>query len=170
MSWCDKLASTPTVGFKLSPHFAPFTTLLEALSPILDRLVKGDVQKFTLEQISSEFSAGFNTEDGYKYFADATKISVTFNHRIRYKNVSGGPPIMEMLSKPSPFTSLLPQVSEKLIEATLLLPEVTKRTINRVRIVSLTVISIEDLPPGVRRLIEFLGDRGKVHSKTTLCQ
>jgi len=157
VSWCDKLASTPTIGFKLTPHFAPVTTLLDALSPILDRTVKDDAQKFTLEQTTSEFAAGFNTEDGYKYVVDHAKVSVSFNHRIRYKNVSGGPPIMEMLSKPLPFTSLLPQVSEKLIEATLLLPEVKKRTINRVGIVSLTLISIEDMPPGIRRFIAYLG-------------
>jgi hypothetical protein len=36
-SWCDKLASTPTVGFTLTPHYAPFDTVLNRLSPILDR-------------------------------------------------------------------------------------------------------------------------------------
>jgi len=35
MSWCDKLASVPAAGFRLTPHFASSDSILDGLSPIL---------------------------------------------------------------------------------------------------------------------------------------
>jgi len=39
MSWCDKLASTPSVGLKFDYHFGPSSDILDVLTPILDPLV-----------------------------------------------------------------------------------------------------------------------------------
>ena len=156
MSWCDKLASTPAIGFKLSTHFAPIDILLNSLSPILDRASEEDAKNRTIEQPTKQFTAAFTNSDGFRYFVDESRISVIFNHRVKYRSVSGGPPIMEMLSTPRPFTSLIPEVSERLIEATLLLPKIESRTLNRVGIVSSTPLALEDLPPGIKRLIEYI--------------
>lgn len=157
MSWCDKLASTPTVGFRLSTHFAPSDILLNALSPILDRSSEEEARNTTIDQSTRQFSTGFTISDGFTYSVDEAKVSVQFNHRAKFRPVSGGPPIMEMLSTPRPFTTLLPEVSKRLIEATLLLPEVARRTVRRVGIVSTTPIAADDAPPGINRLIEYLG-------------
>jgi hypothetical protein len=55
---------------------------------------------------------------------------------------------MEMLSKAMPFTALLPQVSSRLLEATLLLPDIQKRRVRRVGIITTTPIAERDIPPG----------------------
>ena len=121
MSWCDKLASTPGVGFLLSPHFFSADTLVESLSPILDQWVDGlDRPTFTVNQHAS-FNVSLTTKDGFTYGFDHNRVHVAFNHRIRAKPVSGGPPVMEMLSVPKPYTALLDEACERLIEATSLL-------------------------------------------------
>jgi hypothetical protein len=73
---------------------------------------------------------------------------------------------MEMLSKPMPYTTLLPAVFNKLVEVTLLMPEASNRTINRVGIISTTPISEGDIPPGIKRMLEYIGRpwRGKFES------
>jgi hypothetical protein len=157
LSWCDKLASTPTVGFKLSAHFAPVDTLLHAFSPILDRQTEEDVKLFNIDPPSTHFSVGITTNDGFKYAVDESRVSVAFSHRVKFRHVSGGPPIMEMLSRPLPFTTLLTDVSTRVVEATLLLPEVKKRTLQRVGVISATPISAEDIPPGIKRFIDYVG-------------
>ena len=75
MSWCDKLASTPTVGFKLSNHFAPVDFLLNAVSPILDRATEADTKNTTVDQITTPFSVAFTTADGFRYTFDYTNVS-----------------------------------------------------------------------------------------------
>jgi hypothetical protein len=157
VSWCDKLASTPTVGFGLNAHFAPVDFLLDALSPILDRATEAEAKHFTLEQTNTPFSTVINTNDGFRYSLDESKVSVAFHHRIRYRAVSGGPPTMEMLSRPMPYTTLLSDVCTKLVEATLLLPNAKTRTIRRVGVISTTPIAEGDIPPGIKRLIEYVG-------------
>lgn len=156
MSWCDKLASVPTVGFKLNNHFAPIDTLLNAMFPIFDRIPEGQAKNVTVEQSTTAFATAFTTNDGFKYVLSEGSVSVAFNHRVRFRQVSGGPPTMEMLSKPMPFTTLLPGVFDKLVEATLLMPEASKRTINRVGIISTTPIAEEDIPPGIKRMLEYV--------------
>ena len=50
MSWCDKLASTASVGFRLSYHFASAEAVIQALSPILDKLVEGERMRFAMNE------------------------------------------------------------------------------------------------------------------------
>jgi hypothetical protein len=157
MSWCDKLPSTPTVGFKLTAHFAPLETILDALSPILDAIGEGDAKNITLDQSQTFFSTGFTGNEGFRYQVDENKISVGFSHRVRFRQVSGGPPTMEMLSKPLPFTKLVPIVASKLIDATLMLPKAKDRLVQRIGIISTTAVAEEDIPPGIKRLISYIG-------------
>jgi hypothetical protein len=157
LSWCDKLASTPTVGFRLTAHYAPFATVLSTLAPILDRSTEQEAKSTTVDNPTTLFTTGFTTSDGFKYSADEAKVAVSFNHRAKFKPTSGGLPRMEMLSKALPFTTLLPVVSSKLIEATLLLPESKSRKVRRVGIISTTPIAADDVPPGIKRLITYLG-------------
>jgi hypothetical protein len=157
MSWCDRLASVPTVGFRLTNHFAPIDVLLDSLSPILDRVPEDQTKNVAVEQSTTNFSSTFVLNDGFKYSATEAQISVAFQHRMRYRHTSGGSPVMEMLSKPMPFTSLLPEVSKRLVEATLLLPKASERQVTRVGFVSTTPIGEEDLPPGIKRMIDYIG-------------
>jgi hypothetical protein len=157
LSWCDKLASVPTVGFRLTAHYAPFDTVLNSLASILDRSTGEEARNTTVDSPTTLFTTGFTTSDGFKYSADEQKIAVAFNHRAKFKPTSGGPPTMEMLSKALPFTTLLPQVSSRLLDATRLLPEIQKRRVRRVGIITTTPIAETDIPPGIRRLITYIG-------------
>jgi hypothetical protein len=156
LSWCDKLASTPSVGFKLDPHHASSDSIIDAIAGILDPLHTGEKPKFSVLQQAS-FELQFQTEDGFIYAIDPIKTSVAFRHRMRARPTSGGPPIMEMLSKPAPYTSLLRDVSKRLVELTTLVPTAKSRTVRRTGVVSTTSIGQDELPPGIARFIESVG-------------
>src|SRR5262245_53389418 len=111
-SWCDKLASVPTVGLKLAPHFCSSDSLIDAAAPILNRSMKGNQATFHVTQQTS-FEIQFQTDEGFHYFLDPAKCVVSFHHRMRSKPQSGGPPIMELLSYPLPYTQLLQDASER---------------------------------------------------------
>ncbi|MGC1407943.1 MAG: hypothetical protein WA864_03220 [Acetobacteraceae bacterium] len=156
MSWCDKLASVPTVGIMLDWHFSGGSTLWAAFAPILDKEVASEKPTFVITQ-NEPFSVGFQTDSGFHYAADQSKVVVGFQHRFRAKQVSGGHPEMEMLSRPMPFSLLLPSACERASEAALLLPGWKTRKIIRVGIVSTTIVDIEDAPPGVGNFIDYIG-------------
>lgn len=155
-SWCDKLASTPSVGLKVDPHFGPSEAILAAVAPILGRFAEGDKQRFTIDRQDS-FSLVFSTEDGKVYSCEPGKVSVQFKHRMKAKPMSAGPPVMEMISTPAPFSELLPEVSASCVEVALGLPFAGKRSAHRVGIVATTVVAEEDMPPGVRRFVRYMG-------------
>lgn len=156
MSWCDKLASTPMIGFKFEPHVMSSEEILRAFGPILDRSFAGDAAKFSAE-FPDAISFAFTTEDGFTYGVDSTRIHVQFRHRMKARPVSGGPPVMELLSRPQPFSELLPEATERLIEATLLLPGISKRQLRRVGVISVTQVDEHDVPPGIGNWIKYLG-------------
>lgn len=156
LSWCDKLAATPTVGFRFDWHFVGGDVLLQSLSPILDPLGQGEKQRFTMQQQDS-FGFAFITQDGYQYGINASRAHVSFQHRLKAKPVSGGLPVMEMLSQPRPYTKLLPDVCERLIDATVLLPHSKGRKLNRLGIVTSARVSVSDSPPGISRFISYVG-------------
>ncbi len=156
MSWCDKLASTPAAGFKMDWHFASTSAITQAMTPILDQLIEDNKPKFSLNAVD-QFNASIAGEDGFTYGIDPAGVNVTFQHRMKAKQVSGGPPVMEMISRPMPFTQLLPDVFDRLINATLLVPNPNKsRRINRVGIVSTTVVAEDELPPGIAMFVDYM--------------
>lgn len=155
-SWCDKLASTPAVGLKFDYHHAPSQSLLEAIAPIVDTWVEGEKQKFQLTQ-QDAFGFQLTTDDGFLYGVDPSKMFVEFKHRLKAKARSGAPPILEMLSRPAPFTELLPVVSRRLLEAASLILGMQPRNLTRVGIVSTTVVSEDEAPPGILRFIRYVG-------------
>jgi hypothetical protein len=156
LSWCDKLASVPGVGLQLDFHFASSGEILAAMSPILDKLIRDNKPTFSIQKPDT-FDVIFSTEDGFQYALDASRVSVSFKHQMRLKEVSGGPPTMELLSSSAPFTKLLPIVSSQLIHAALLLPAAKQRKINRIGIISTTSVAEEDIPPGIQKFIEYIG-------------
>lgn len=157
MSWCDKLAATPSVGIKLDFHFGSIDAVLRALSPMLDTWVAEDRPTFSVERRDPSFSVSVNTNDGFTYAVEPSRISVVFQHTMKMKMVSGGPPVAEMLSHPLPYTQLLPQVSSKLIDATLLICTANARKISRVGIVTMATINAGDMPPGLMSFVAYMG-------------
>ncbi|WFU23142.1 hypothetical protein QA649_34440 [Bradyrhizobium sp. CB1717] len=156
MSWCDKLASVPTVGLTFDFHFASTDELLSSMTPILDKLVLNNKPTFEIEKLEV-FAVTINTHEGFKYAVEPSKASVAFNHRMRPKAVSGGAPTMEMLSKPLPFTELLPAVSDRLIEMAVALPGPKGRSFTRYGVVTTTPVDEDELPPGIKKLIAHFG-------------
>lgn len=157
-SWCDKLASVPTVGLKLSPHFASSDSIIDSLSPILNRQMKDDKATFNVAQ-QATFEVQFQTDQGFHYAVEPTKCVVSFRHRMRAKPTSGGPPIMEMLSHPLPYTALLQDATERLIEVAPLLPgeKGGRRLLSRVGIMSTTTVDMDEAPPGMTRFLQYVG-------------
>lgn len=155
VSWCDKLASTPAVGLRCDPSYAPSEQLLGALSPVLERATLDDKPQFTVDD-QAPFSVSFNTEEGFKYIVDQTRIVVQFNHRVKFKPVSGGPPVMELLSKPMLYTELLEICCDKLVEANQLIRGIRIKNISRVGIVSNTVADLSEMPPGLQAMLDHL--------------
>ncbi len=156
MSWCDKLASTPAAGFKLDWHFASASGITEAMAPILDQLVVDNRPRFSVSTVD-QFNASIASEDGFTYGMDPSGINVVFQHRMKAKAVSAGPPVMELVSRPMPFTQLLPDVFDRLVRATLLLPNPNKiRRISRVGIVSTTIVAQDELPPGIAMYVRYM--------------
>lgn len=155
MTWCNKLASTPSIGFRLDHHFTSGDSILTALSPLTDRWVDGEKPLFSVEK-RDQLSVELMTLDGFRYGADSSRIHVAFNHRMKVKHVSGGPPVMEMLSQPLPYTDLVGDCTKRLIEATLLLPGIRSRKVNRVGVVTHTRVAENEAPPGIRRFLSYL--------------
>ena len=155
MSWCDKLASTPSAGFGLDWHFATSGAILEALSPVLNPLVKDDKPQFTITR-QDAFTVNLSTTDGFLYGIEPARVFIEFRHTMRAKSVSGGPPVMEMLSRPMVFTKLLPEITRRLVGSTLAITKNSPRKITRVGIVSLTTVDDNDVPPGIARFIKYV--------------
>lgn len=154
--WCDKLASTPTVGFRLEPNFVSGDSLLSAITAITNKYYEKDKPKFTMERHES-FSVQFSTEDGYTYSIDATRVSVAFAHKMRAKLTSGGPPIMEPLTEMAPYTDLLKKTIDKTVHLASSIPSQKGRKLQRVGIVATTVTNERDMPPGVAKLLKYFG-------------
>ncbi len=147
-------------GLALRPKLENF---LEALTPVLDRLVSGEKAQF---QVSSQdaFSLNVRGDDGFNYGFEPSKISIDFNHSIRAKPVSGGLPEVEMLSRPRPYTELLEEIAKKLKEVAVVVPANRTRRISRVGIVTRTLVDEQEAPPGIGRFVEYVGRPWKVTS------
>jgi len=61
------------------------------------------------------------------------------------------------MSKPEPFTELLTRASDLLVEVLGLLPDVGRREVTQIGIVSNTTVDKNDLPPGLQKFAESLG-------------
>ena len=87
MSWCDKLASTPSVGVMLDNFFIPSDALLQAFAPLFNELIDEDDghQQFSIDKRDT-FSVSFGLEEGFTYGLENSKVFVAFNHRMRCGN------------------------------------------------------------------------------------
>lgn len=155
MSWCDKLASVPMVGVRMSSRLIPGDFMLKAIAPAVLATVDNDAARFVVEEHSS-FGVKFGTQDGFKYGLDPKKAHVAFQHQLRAVPTVGGPPVMQMLSRPLPYTELLPEVCRRLEAVVTSLPESRERLIERIGVVSTTYVDEENLPPGLRRFIDYI--------------
>ncbi|WP_316169436.1 hypothetical protein [Bradyrhizobium sp. SZCCHNRI1058] len=155
-SWCDKLASVPSAGFRFDQRFTPVERILECWHTIVERHSVDGEPKFNITK-TDEFNLEINSETGFKYGADATRCHVGFNHRLKVRNVSGAPPVVEMSSTAQQFTKLLPEVVNRLIDISMLLPDIRTRKLHRIGITTTTPVDRADLPPGLGRFIEHIG-------------
>lgn len=155
MTWCDKLGSTPAVGFGLLPHFSAGAELLTALGPVLDKLPSGDRNRFVVELVDHH-STQFITDEGFRYGVDPRRISVAFNHRVQATPVSASLPKLDILSSHEPYSKLVNTCGNKVIDATICIDDIKARYFNRAGIVSTTVVSLEESPPGIARFINYV--------------
>ncbi|MEK6707600.1 MAG: hypothetical protein AABY81_02155 [Pseudomonadota bacterium] len=128
---------------------------MDALAPLLNSWIVGKNDNFSLAKQDS-FDIELTTEDGFYYGIDSEKVSVAFGHRMKIKPVSGSHPIVEMLSHPEPFTKLLPEVCKRVLDAANLVIDPKIRLLERIGIVSTTVVSEDEAPPGICRFIQYM--------------
>jgi hypothetical protein len=155
VSWCDKLASTPGIGIRLDKVYAPVALLLDPLTPITSKWVDKDKPAFSVDQ-QDLFGCALNTFNGYQYALNPEAFAVEFRHRLRFKAQSAGPPSAELLSKPLPYTELLPEVTKRLLEMTGLLTAGKHRKLQRIGIISTTIVNEDEVPPGITRFLEHV--------------
>lgn len=158
MSWCDKLASTPALGVRLDKRFAPIGKLLEPLTPIVSTWIdkENDRPGFTIDPPQDLFSGNLTTLDGFHYIFGYETFAVEFQHRMRFRTQSAGPPTAELLSKPAPYTDVLEDVTKRLLDMLSLVTAGMTRKLLRIGVVSTTVVSEDEMPPGVRRFIRYV--------------
>ena len=144
--WCDKLASTPTVGLRLERRVISSGAILDAISSLIAKWHTADADTFTLSK-QDAFSIELVTHDGFSYGIDPSRISVGFAHRMKIKQSSGAVPIVELMSTPQPFSMLISEVCRRLLEVAALLEPDAKRNITQCGIVSTTNVSEADAPP-----------------------
>lgn len=158
MSWCDKLAATPGIGIKLDKSFAPVATLLEPLTPVISRWVDANTDKpaFSIDTGPDLFACSLTTLDGYQYVVGPETLAVEFKYRMRVKPQSAGPPIAEMLSKALPYTELLPEITDRVLEVTRLTTAGKQRKLLRIGVITTTLVSIDEAPPGIIRFLKHV--------------
>ncbi len=103
------------------------------------------------------FGFELTTEDGFTYVVNQESISVSFVHRLKLKNRSGDYPVAEMISRPQPYTKLLPIVCERLLEVTALLINPKYRFLEEIGIVTSTIVDEDEAPPGIHRFNDYVG-------------
>lgn len=155
MIWCDKLACTPGAGFRLSPYVVSGAAWIDALTPMLSKLVKGETLDFNVDR-NNPFDVAFTTNDGFQYGCEAAKVFVDFMYNMALKSTSAGPPVAQLLSTPAPYSKLLPELAQRLADVTLVAPNAKNRTILRVGIITTTNVSYEEAPPGIVRFIKYM--------------
>lgn len=157
MSWCDKLASTPGIGVKLDKSFAPVAALLEPLTPIVSTWVnkENDQATFSIEH-QDLFGCVLSNNEGYQYNIGPEALVLEYRHRLRFRPRSGGPPTAELLSKPQPYTELLPQITAKLLEVVRLVTAGKPRKLQRIGVISTTVVGEDEVPPGIGRFLKYV--------------
>jgi hypothetical protein len=155
ISWCDKLASTPGVGVGLDWAYLPSSHYQQAMTPVTSKWVDDEKQAFNIDS-QDAYTVAFTSFDGFHYGFNSSRIYTEFRHRMKYLPQSAGPPTAELISKPLPYTQLLPLISDRLIEATRLVVAGSERTLKRVGIVATTAVIEDEAPPGVRRFIDYI--------------
>lgn len=155
MSWCDKLASTPAIGIAFEPHYQSSSTMLESLAPVMNRLSTSKKAGFSLGKIDP-VSVQILGDDGFEFGIEGSRLFVDFKHRMKLRQVSAGAPELHMLSKPVPFTHLLREMEGKLLEIYDRLDPKGERRLLRIGVVSSTIVSTKDVPPGITKFINHV--------------
>jgi hypothetical protein len=128
--------------------------MLSGFAPLLSTWVDGEKPAFTVDQ-QDIFGFAITNFDGFTYVANSEWLSVEFRHRMRLRGQSAGPPVAEMLSKPQPYTELLPEVLRRVAEFSTLAVS-ANRKLKRIGVLSTTFVDFEELPPGLRRLLDHV--------------
>ena len=152
MNWCDKLGSTPTMGYQLDWHTLPSDILLNALSPLVDTMVSGDEQRFSID-LKDALKLTFTSHDGFQFGLEPARVFVQFNHRATYRIESGGIPNLVLNSKPAPYSELLNDVQRYLLSTMEIVNRLKVRRLIAIGVVTTTVVDQNDIPPGIKSLL-----------------
>ncbi|KQY12625.1 hypothetical protein [Rhizobium sp. Root482] len=156
MTWCDKLSSTPAVGYLYEPYAASGDRIIDSLTPLINTWYTGPKANFTVAKHET-LSVELQHDNGFVYHVSDTKASVSYQHRLKLRNTSAGLPVAELISQPLQFSKILDSAFDELVKVALALPQPHGRNISRVGVVSTTIAAREDIPPGIMKMIEYFG-------------
>jgi hypothetical protein len=171
MNWCDKLGSTPAMGYQLDWHTLPSDILLNALSPLVDNMVLGDEQRFSID-FKDALKLTLTSHDGFQFGLEPMRIFVQFNHRATFRIGSGGIPTLVLGSKPSPYSDLLDEAQRYLLNTMEIVNRLKVRRVTAIGVVTTTVVDEHDVPPGIKRLLTYVSKPwgGRLESLTFQAQ
>jgi hypothetical protein len=141
----------------MSLDYVSGSTLLDRISPILRTWKHEEFRGGFEVQKVDPFGIQLISDEGYEYVVNADNMNVDFKHRLRAKPVSGGLPTLDLMSDAKPFTELLSECTRRLAALAAAMCPSGQRKIERIGLVSTTVVDEADAPPGVQRLISYLG-------------
>jgi len=129
--------------------------LLEPLTPIVSAWIEKDKDRpaFSVDH-QDVYNATLTTFDGYQYLIGPEILAVEFRHRLRVRPQSAGPPTAELLSKPAPYSELLVETTNRLLDMVRLTMTGEQRKLLRIGVVSTTLVSEGDVPPGIVRFLK----------------
>jgi hypothetical protein len=155
-SWCDKLASLPSVGLKFSNSFTSSAILLDKITPFLDSMATGDTNNFTLLR-NEPFSIAIDTEQGFQYTIEPGRVFITKVRKIKIKNMgTSHSPIFELPYDEQSYTQALQELVNRIVDFSQLLIDFGTRRLIRVGIVTTTSAKEDEFPPGIIGIINEL--------------
>lgn len=155
MSWCDKLASTPTIGIGFEPFHVSSATVLDLIAPLLNKLGDEKEPGYTIEKLDA-LGILLTQDAGFQYGIDSRRMFIEFKHRMKVRPVSGSAPRLDMISKPEPFTKMIAHLQSRIVELYSLLDAKGVRALLRIGVVSTTIVDRKEIPPGIEKFISYL--------------
>ncbi len=153
MLWLDNVLATPIMGLRVEPDFVRAPAYPAALGPLLNRLFQehGEIKIDAPQPLSLVF----RTKDGFQHKVLSTDVVVEFDYPLSAQTKPGELPVLERREVES-YSKVLEQTETRLGDIVELIAVEEPLAVMRVGIVAATRLKRDNLPPGVRALLEHL--------------
>ncbi|MBI4600913.1 MAG: hypothetical protein HY721_03035 [Planctomycetes bacterium] len=153
MRWLDNVLATPIIGLRVEPDFVRAPGYPAALGPLLNRLLQeqGEIKIETAQPLSLVF----RSTDGFLHKVLSTDVIVEFNYPLSAQTKPGELPTLERREVES-YSKLLEQTEARMKDVVGHIAAQEPLAVRRVGIVAAMRHKRDNLPPGVKALLEHL--------------